>query len=579
MNSKLRSLYLCGSIILLISLVLTGCAPPTAQPSPEAQQTESPAATTMVEPTQPEAPEPSPTAEAPAPTTAAELPKIVVTWWSEPHNVDPHTFGTDGDSDARIQGYSTLIAKKMVEGPYPETWIGVTGEYEPMLAESWEVNPDTSAVTFKLKEGILFSNGNPFTAEDVAFTVERGMKSPTSYAGSLLSLAGIDDPAQVEVVDDFTVRFNIKEGAEPLFLELLSELNMVILDKETIAEHATADDPYATEWLPLNMVGTGPYILEKVEPGVEFIYAPSPTYYNKDEYPKNGGVVIKVIPTAADRVLLLKQGEVDVLRGIPYSEIEGLQESEDIDVLIYPSTDSRMIALNNNIAPFDNVEVRRAISYAIPYDQIIETIWAGNAIHTKSVIPEGMPTSDFSVYPYTYDPEKAKQLLADAGYPNGFETTLFTRADNQDDQDIAVIVQDALREVGVTVTIEKLLSAAYADRQFNQRDMPMMFFDWISYVNDPYYHLFWTTKCDQGTNYANFCDPEIDQLFEEGQFETDQAKREEISKQIQKMFVDQAPWLFLAQPGSVTAVRSDVKGWAEFPDRIARYWTMWKETP
>jgi peptide/nickel transport system substrate-binding protein len=585
MNRKLHPLFLCGSIVLLLSIIITGCASPTAQPSPVVEQTEAPAAeiteapAAVEQPTQPSAQETAPATEEPAAAPAEELPKIVVTWWSEPNNVDPHTFGTDGDSDARIQGYSTLISKKIVEGPFSDTWLGVTGEYDPMLAESWEEDPDTGAITFKLKDGIVFSNGNPLTAEDVAFTIERGMKSPTSYAGSLLSLAGITDPAQVEALDDLTVRFNIKNGAAPLFYELMSELNMVILDKETIQEHATADDPYATEWLPLNLVGTGAYILDKVEPGVEFVYSPSPTFFDKANYPKNGGVVIKVIPTAADRVLLLKQGEVDVLRGIPYSEIKDLQSSEDIKVLTYPSTDARMIALNNNIAPFDNVDVRRAISYAIPYDQIVETIWAGNAIHTKSVIPEGMPTSDFSVYPYTYDPEKAKQMLADAGYPDGFETTLFTRADNQDDQDMAVMIQDALREIGVTINIEKLLSAAYADRQFNTRDMPMMFFDWISYVNDPYYHLFWTTKCGQGTNYANFCDPEIDKLFEAGQFETDPAKREAISKEIQKKFVDQAPWLFLAQPGSVTAVRSDVKGWAEFPDRIARYWTIWKETP
>lgn len=560
MNKKLHPLIIFGTIILMFSLILSGCAQPEeATPEPTVEE---------------EAP--PPTVEEPPPP-AEKQPPIVVTWWSEPNNVDPHTFGTDGDSDARIQGYSTLIVKKMVEGPYPETWVGLTGEYEPLLAESWEEDSDTGAVTFKLKEGIVFSNGNPLTAEDVVFTVERGMLSPTSYAAGLLSLAGIDDPAQVEALDDLTVRFNIKNGAGPIFFELLSELNMVILDKETIDEHATADDPYATEWLPLNMVGTGTYILDKSEPGVEFVYSPSPTFFNKEEYPQNEGVVIKVVPTAADRVLLLKQGDVDVLRGIPYSDIEELQGLDDIDVLIYPSTDARLIGLNNNVAPFDDVNVRRAISYAIPYDQIIETVWAGEAARTKSVVPAGMPTSDFSFNPYEYDPEKAKQLLADAGYPDGFETTIFTRADNQDDQNVAVIVQDELREIGVTVTIEKLLTAAYGGKLFGDRDMPMFFFDWISYVNDPYYHIFWTATCGQGTNYASYCDPESDALFEEGLFETDPERREEISKQIQKMHVDAAPWLYLAQPGSVTAVRSDVKGWAEFPDRIARYWTMWRE--
>ncbi|MBE3141024.1 MAG: hypothetical protein IMZ53_10620, partial [Thermoplasmata archaeon] len=184
MHKNLHPIALCGSIMLLISIFLVGCTSPTPQSSPAVGETKAPTAVEEKTQEQPTLP-------------AAELPKIVVTWWSEPNNVDPHTFGTDGDSDARIQGYSTLISKKMVEGPYPDTWMVVTGQYDPMLAESWVEDPETGAVTFKLKAGIVFSNGNPLSADDVAFTIERGMKSPTSYAGSLLSLAGITDPAQV----------------------------------------------------------------------------------------------------------------------------------------------------------------------------------------------------------------------------------------------------------------------------------------------------------------------------------------------------------------------------------------------
>ena len=596
MNKKLHPILIFVSLLVLFSLVMSGCAQPTQAPAPEepaapaeeveeveeveepaepAEQeaVEEPAEEEMAEEAE-EAPEAEEQPEEAPPPVDAGGP-IVVTWWSEPNNVDPHTFGTDGDSDARLQGFSTLIAKKMEPGPYPDTWVGITGDYEPVMAESWEENDDGSW-TFKLKEDIVYSNGETLTASDVAYTVERGMLSPTSYMAGLLTLAGIDDPAQVEVVDDYTVKFNIKPGASPIFLELLSELNMVILDKETLDTHATEEDPWATEWAPLNMVGTGPYVLEKVEPGVEFIYGPSPTHYDAANYPKNDGIVIKVIPTAADRILLLKQGEVDVLRGIPYSEIEDLEADPDIDVLIYPSIDTRNIALNHNVAPFDDVAVRQAISYAIPYDDILDVVWAGHATQLKSVIPEGMPTSDSSFYPFEYDPEKAKTLLAEAGYPDGFETTLFARADNQDDQDIAVIVQDALREIGVTVNIESLLSAAYAERQTSQRDMPMFFFDLIMYVNDPFYTVYWQATCGGFINYANSCDPEIDRLYQEGLFEPDPAVREEISKEIQKLHVESAPWLFLAQPDSVTAVRSDIKGWAEFPDRIARYWTLYR---
>jgi peptide/nickel transport system substrate-binding protein len=508
-------------------------------------------------------------------TTAQDDRPIVVNWWSEPSNIDIHSFGTDGDSDVRFAVYAPLIRRAQVEGPYPNTTIAVAGEYEGALAESWDVDDEAGAVTFHLREGALFASGNPVRAEDVRWTVERGLLSPTSYMFLLMPLGGITDAAQVEVVDDQTVRFVTEGGVTPLFFELLSIVNMSVLDKETILEHATEEDPYATEWLPLNAASSGPYVLTRAEPGVEFVLDPNANYFDAD-YPRNSGIIFKVIPTAADRLLLLRSGELDVLRGVPYSEIDALSEEEGINVLIYPSTDTRAIALNNNIPPFDNPTVRQAIAYAIPYEDIVNTVWAGYATQLKSPIPEGMPTSDFSLWPYETDPDHARELLAEAGFPDGFETTLFTRADNQDDQAIAVLVQEALREIGVTVNIESLTSGAYAARQFNDRDMPMHFFDFISYVNDPFYHFHWLLRCEQGTNYGNYCDPAVDALIDEGLAEGDPERRAEISREIQQIHLEASPWIYLVQPNSVTAVRSDIQGWAESPDRIANYWTLWR---
>jgi peptide/nickel transport system substrate-binding protein len=511
-----------------------------------------------------------------ASSRAAELPQIVVTWWSEPSNLDLHSFGTDGDSDARQSSYATLIDRKLVEGPFKGTTLAQTGSYVGVLADSWKVDDATKSITFTLKKGLKFSSGNPVTAEDVRYTFERGMKSPTSYMGSLMSLAGIDDPSQVKVVDDLTIQLNTKHGVTQLLYELLSIVNMGIVDEKAVAANATKDNPYATDWLRTHTAGAGPYVLKTLKPGVEFDYAPNPNYFDAANFPKNGGIAIKVIPTAADRILLLKQGEVDVLRGVPFSEIDDLKKSDGIQVLSYPSTDTRAIGMDNKIKPFDNVKVRQAIAYAIPYADIIKAVYSGYATQLKSSVPAGMPTSDFSFWAYDTNVDKAKALLAEAGFPNGFETTLFTRADNQDDQQIAVLVQDSLRKIGVKVNIEKLLSGAYADRQFNKRDLPMFFFDWISYVNDPFYNFHWLVRCGMGTNYADFCDKSVDALIDQGLFETDAAKREAISKQIQKMQLEASPWIFLAQPNSVTAMRTTISGWAQYPDIIARYATLTK---
>jgi peptide/nickel transport system substrate-binding protein len=510
-------------------------------------------------------------------TSAQDSQPIVVTWWSEPSNFDLHSFGTDGDGDARFMLNVNLIRRKQVDGPYPGTTIAKSGEYVGALAESWEENKDEKSLTFHLRTDAKFASGNPVTAEDVRYTIERGMKSPTSYMGGLLSLGGVDDPSQAVVIDDHTIKLITTNGVTPLLYELLAMVNMGILDKTALLEHATADDPYATKWLPLNAAGGGPYTLAKADPGVEFDFAPNPNYYDAaNGFPKNSGINFKIIPTAADRLLLLRTGALDVYRGVPYSEIDSLKSEDGIKVLVYPSTDMRAIALNNNIKPFDNVKVRQAVAYAVPYDDILQAVWAGYATQLKGIVPDGMPTADPSVFPYKLDLDKAKSLLTEAGYPDGFETTLFTRADNQDDQQIALLLQDALSKINVKVNIESLTSGAYAARSFNDRDMPMFFFDWISYVNDPYYHYFWLMECKQGTNYANYCDPEADKLIKEGIATTDVAKREEISKQLQKMHADASPWIYLSQPNSVTAMRSNIQGWAESPDKIASDWTLYR---
>lgn len=507
------------------------------------------------------------------PAAAQEGDPIVVTWWSEPSNLDIHSFGTDGDGDIRSGVYSPLVRRAVVPGPYENTTIAAPGEYVGALAESWEISDDNMSITFHLREGAMFASGNPVTAEDVRFTIERGMLSPTSYMGGLMPLGGIDDPAQVEVVDDQSVRINTTHGVTPLLFELLAIVNSSIVDKVALLEHATEDDPYATAWLPLNAAGGGPYVLTRAEPGVEFAMAPNPNYFDPESV-RNDGIVFKVIPTASDRLLLLRTGELDVLRGVPFSEVDALKAEEGIEVLDYPSTDMRAIALNNNVPPFDDPAVRRAVAYAIPYQDILDTVWLGYATQLKSPTPEGMPTSDFSFWEYETNLETARQLLTDAGYENGFETTLFTRADNQDDQQVAVLVQDALREIGVTVNIEALTSGPYAARQFNDRDMPMFFFDFISYVNDPYYHYHWLLTCGQGVNYANYCDPAVDELIQQGLATSDPDERAAISRQIQQLHVEASPWIYLSQPNSITAIRDDIQGWEESPDRLAHYWTL-----
>ncbi len=501
--------------------------------------------------------------------------KIVVTYYSEPSVQDFQQFGTDGDNDVRANLVETLLDRKTVKSAYPDTTFGLTGSYKGRLASAWKLDRKKMTLTFTLRPGVRFSTGTSMTAADVKFSFVRGMLDKASYLGSLMKMLTISSPSQITTPNARTVVFKLKKF-NPFTYDLMAIWASAVTSQKEVKAHATKDDPWANGWMKNNLVGTGPYVLSKSQPGVEYDFTPNPSYWNKQQWPCNGGVVVKVIPSASNRLLLLQRGSVDVARSLDYKDIPALTKMSGIRVLRFPSTDMRELALNVKQKPFDNVEVRRAIAYAIPYQQILQTVWHGYATQLKSIVPVGQPTSATATWPYKTDLAKAKDLLGKAGFPNGFSTTLYTRAESQEDQQAAVLIQDSLAKIGVKVQIEKLLTAAYAAKQFGDRDMPMFFWNWISFTNDPYYGFNFLVQTGQGTNYANYSNPRVDGLIQQGMYEPNQAKRASISRQIQQIVADDAFAIGLAQPDSIVAMRSNVHGWMQYPDLNARYYTLWK---
>lgn len=501
--------------------------------------------------------------------------KIVVTYYSEPSVQDFQQFGTDGDNDVRANLVETLLDRQTQPGQYPDSTEAITGEYTGRLAADWKFDATAKTITFHLQPGATFSNGDPVTSEDVKWSFQRGLENPQSYLKGIMAMLTVSSASQIDTPDPQTVVFHI-EKLNPFTYDLMAIWATAITDKKVVLENATSDDPWANTWMKNNLAGSGPYVLTNAQPGVEYDFAPNPNYWQKDKWPCNGGVVVKVIPDASSRLLLLKQGAVDVARGLDYKDVKALESTPDISILRYPTPDMRELGLNVNVKPFDNVLVRQAIAYAIPYQDILDTVWYGYAGPLNSIVPKGMPTSDFSTWPYKTDLEKAKSLLAQAGYPDGFETTLSTRSEDPEDQGAAVLIQASLAKIGVNVKIEKLLTAAYAARQFGDRDMSMFFWNWISFTNDPYYDFNFLVQTGYGTNFANYTNPKVDALIQQGMYEQDAAKRAQISSQIQKIVADDAFAIGIGQPDSIVATRSNVHGWMQYPDLNARYYTLWK---
>jgi peptide/nickel transport system substrate-binding protein len=510
-----------------------------------------------------------------APRATCNSKKIVATYYSEPSILDFQQFGTDGDNDVRGSTIGTLLSRKFVKGKYPTTTNGVTGQYVGNDASSWNFDKKTKVLTFHLRKGLRFADGSLVTSSDVKFSFVRGLEDPLSYLPSVMKLLTITSANQITTPNRSTVEFHFKKF-NPFTYELMSIWATGILSEKFVEAHATKSDPWANAYLVNHMESTGPYVLSAHVTGVSYTLTPNPYYWDKAQFPCNGGVTILVTPNASDRELLVERGAVDIARSINYQDIPQLKKNPNIQVLDYSTADMRELGLNVKVKPFNNLTVRRAIAYAIPYSQILKTVWAGAASPLKSIVPPNMPTTAPKTWPYFTDLKKAKQLLAKAGYPHGFSTQLFTRSTDSDDQTAAVLIAASLAKIGVNVSIQRLTTAQYSAKQFGQRNMPMFFWDWISFVNDPYYDFTFLTQCGQGTNYVNFCSKKVDSLIADGLFDSNLRQRAAISSQVQSIVADAACDIGLGTPDSIVVMGKDLHGWNQQVDLNARYYTLYK---
>jgi len=459
-------------------------------------------------------------------------------------------------------------------GTKPDGKGGVMGDlnrFAGKLAQSWTVSPDGTRVTFKLRPGAKFANGEPVTVQDVKASYDRifGVKAVTA---ALTKMAAVEGPESIRIVDPQTIEFTLAKG-NPLLFGNMAQYGHGISQEKAVKAHAAPDDPWATRWLKTADAGGGPFALERWTPGSEIVLRRNEHYWAGPARLKQ--VVFKIVPEAATRTLLLRQGAVDIATDLPFQDVLALQGDPNVQVVSFPSTIVKYMAMNVRAAPFDNVKVRQAVSYTVPYETIMKEVVKGFGRQLKSLAPEGMLTADPALWRYQTDPAKARQLLAEAGLAGGVKATLTIRAGIPADEQIAVWVQSALRPVGIDLTIEKLPLAGFTDRM-RKKEMAFFVHEWLSINNDPFYHYFWLAQpgC---CNYANYDNPQVTGLIKEYMLTTDARGRAEASRKVQQLFVEDAGWVFLFQPDVIFTMRKNVKGFVYWPDRYVRYHTMYKE--
>ena len=431
----------------------------------------------------------------------------------------------------------------------------------PMLAERWEHNPDMSEWTFYLRKDAKFHSGKPVNAQAVKYTFSRYMKIKNA-ANTVLWLAKVTEQG-MEVVEDYTIKFKL-QGPNPLLLDYFQMLNLGIQDPEAIEANGGIVPEKPNDWVSKNDVGSGPFKLVSWKPGAEIVMERNENYWGPK--PKSKRVVFKIIPEDSTREMLLTKGEIDIMWLPPTKDYEMLNKRKNLKVLGAPSIRTTYIDMNRNMPPFDNILVRKALCYSFPYESVIKNVLNGRAVQMTSPVPKGAPSHTSEYFPFKYDLNKAKELLKEAGYPNGFSFT-FPLGEGRiaNDKEIAVVWQAELKKIGITMTIDVIPQAAFLEK-LKVKNVPIFMISWTSFVTDPFYQLLFLLGSKSFANYADIKDAKLDEWIDKAVPEGNKEKRYAISKEIQKYAADQALWVYMFQPMMDTAMNKKVQGFCFNPD-------------
>lgn len=419
-----------------------------------------------------------------------------------------------------------------------------TNEKVPALAESWEWTDDNHLV-FHLKQNVTFSTGDPMTADDVVFTFERAM-NPDPTISALSGNLGL--VASVEKLDDYTVQFTTNSYSNEL-------IDVIMTKPYSILSKAAFDSGVDQPWL----IGTGPYVFEEWREGQQVRYVRNENYWG-DNPGKADEIIFKPLVEASQRVIALQNGEIDVCIDPPTTELQFLEQDDNVTVHTQAGTRLFYLGFNCAKAPFDNEKLRQAVSCAVDKDQIINVVLEGRGKSQYSVLNRGVWSflDNDQIKGYTYDVERAKSLLAEAGYSEGELTVDLYASNAAPYSTIAPIIQSYLQVIGINVNIVSLDEATLkVECQTGNQQMFLWRWNVITRLDETYRELFYT---DFGSNYHHLSDPYVDKMADEILTVKDEALRRQESEELQQYMADIVPQVPLYVPDLVIAYNKNLEG-------------------
>jgi peptide/nickel transport system substrate-binding protein len=480
------------------------------------------------------------------------------------NTLDPNIPGSTREAFAvSLSTYDRLVSfgRKQLNGKWVFDLDSIRGE----LAESYDVSPDGLKITFHLRKDAKFQDGTPVTADDVKWSLDRCVTAKILGKAQLLT-GSLTDASQFKVIDPLTFEVTLPQ-ADKLALPNLATVYPIIINSKLAKAHATEEDPWAQEWLKNNTAGSGAYVIEQFKPGEQVILKRNDDWKrgpdNKQAFFKR--LIIQSVPEPATRANLVEKGDADIVIDLQASDAQALEAKGKLQVISTPQYNAiTFISMNNQMPPFDKADVRKAVAYALPYDDMFKASLFGRGdLLANATWADGKPPSGaFPIkQPIKLDLDKAKAYLKAAGFPDGFSTTFsFNVGQTATAEPMAALLKESLGKIGIKVDIQKLPDAQMST-QVTEKKLPFYTEGIVAWLpsTDYFYRNFYTGN--QRWNYSSVDNPELTKIAQTARFESDKAKYEEEGKALNAINFDVMPQIPLWQPSQDAVMASNLTGY------------------
>ncbi|WP_160008886.1 ABC transporter substrate-binding protein [Rhizobium sp. 18055] len=482
---------------------------------------------------------------------------VIATQMDDIVSMDPAEGWEATSSEMIANAYQTLVDTD------PADPAKITG----VVADSWTVSDDGLTFKFKIRTGLKFASGNPLTADDVVYSIERAVVLNRGPA-FILRQFGLDEnniAEKVKKTGDDEVTLVIDKPYAPTFVLqcISSEPVGSIVDSKLLKEHA-ADNDYGNGWLKTHSAGSGPFVIKDWRANEIALLEKNKEFTGGEV--KLNRVIYRHVPEIATQKILIEKGDVDVARSLGSSELSGLADDKDIKIESYPIPRIFSLGMNQKNQYLAKPEVRKALKYLVDYNGLANTLLKGKAVVHQTFLPEGQ-LGALDENPYTLDVAKAKELLKAAGLENGFDITIDV-PNHPEPLGIAESLLKTFGEAGIRAKLNSADSKEVTSKTF-ARQHELGWMQWGSDYPDPNSNAeAFASNPDNSDNTElkspawrqSWEIPELTKMVGEAVLEKDAIKREEIYQTLQRKVLDDGPYLLMFEPLDVSAVRTDVSG-------------------